>query len=157
MRDIYSEDTKERRMIALYKVKKTSNEPLFYAKYLIQIIITLGCFLVLVNKPFDKFDYFYLLVVLAYLILLLVSFISSIKEIYNLTISDGRLLFEFGGKSEAYTNMEVLKSKKNKITIKASDYSNTKVKMTIKFTDYNEKIEFLNSYCKNQDFCEEGV
>ena len=140
----------------MYKVKKTSNEPLFYAKYLIQIIITLGCFFVLAIKPVDKISLFGFFIVLIDLIILILSFINSINEIYNLSISDGRLLFRFGDRTEAYTDMEVLKSDKNKVTVRASDCSNTKVKMTIKFDDYNEKIEFLNSYCENQDFCGKG-
>lgn len=95
-------------------------------------------------------------VVLIDLIFLIVSFVSSINEIYNLSATDGRLLFEFGDRTEAYTDMEVLKNNENKIVVKASDCNNTKVKMTIKFNDYNEKNEFLNSYCKDQDFCGKG-
>lgn len=142
--------------IVMYKVKKTSNEPQFYAKYLFQILIALVCFFILAVKPIDKISLLGFFVVLIDLIFLIVSFVSSINEIYNLSATDGRLLFEFGDRTEAYTDMEVLKNNENKIVVKASDCNNTKVKMTIKFNDYNEKIEFLNSYCKDQDFCGKG-
>ena len=140
----------------MYKVKKTSNEPLFYAKYLFQILVTVGCFLILAIKPYDKLSFICFLLVLIDLIILIVNFVGSINEIYNLSVTDGRLLFKFGDRTEAYTDMEVLKSDKNKVTVRASDCSNTKVKMTIKFDDYNKKIEFLNSYCENKDFCGKG-
>ena len=125
----------------MYKVKKTSNEPQFYAKYLFQILIALGCFFILAVKPIDKISLLGFFVVLIDLIFLIVSFVSSINEIYR---------------TEAYTDMEVLKNNENKVVVKASDCNNTKVKMTIKFNDYNEKNEFLNSYCKDQDFCGKG-
>ena len=92
----------------MYKVKKTSNEPQFYAKYLFQILIALGCFFILAVKPIDIISLLGFFVVLIDLIFLIVSFVSSINEIYNLSATDGRLLFEFGDRTEAYTAMEVL-------------------------------------------------